>query len=97
MSTFPFRTDHRGLPEGQPKLPQQRPACVVCGLALKAKRTEARYCSGRCRVAASRHRRRDELRVRIRLAQDALKHAAKVLGDLEILVESRSEGIIRGP
>lgn len=99
MSTIAFRTSAGIQDSPNPKAEvgsHQRPACLVCGVALISRRSEARYCGGRCRVIASRERRRADLQERLRQAEHALTSAASVLGDLRLLVEQGSEGIVKG-
>ncbi len=38
------------------KAEQSRPTCLQCGEAFEAKRSDAKYCSTRCRVAFSRNK-----------------------------------------
>jgi len=47
--------------------------CVVCGKPFVARRPEARACSGRCRMNASRARRVGDLVVRIEAAEARLE------------------------
>ncbi len=98
MSTIAFRTPAT-MKDGPDPKPQvgshERAACLVCGAALISRRSEARYCGGRCRVIASRERRRVDLQERLRQAEHALASAASVLGDLRTLVEQGSEGTIK--
>ena len=99
MSTIAFRTARESQDNPNPNAEvgsQQKAACLVCGVALVSRRSEARYCGGRCRVIASRERRRADLQERLRQAEHALASAASVLGDLRLLVQQGSEGIVKG-
>ncbi len=99
MSTIAFRTA-AGIQDGpNPKAEvgsHPQAACLVCGAALISRRSETRYCGGRCRVIASRERRRVDLQQRLQQAEEALTSAASVLNDLRVLVKQGSEGIVRG-
>lgn len=80
-----------GTPQTLPDrpLPQadaQR-ACAVWGRALARRRLEAVYCSGRCRVQASRDRRRADLVGRLEWAERALAEAAEALREGRWFVE----------
>jgi hypothetical protein len=44
------------MSEKQPSRPVTRPRCVTCGHKFIAHRSDARYCSGRCRQRANRAR-----------------------------------------
>jgi len=59
--------------------------CLVCGRSLTGRRPETTSCSGRCRAALARQRRRDDLVARVYRAEGALKEAAEALGSLREL------------
>jgi len=57
-------------------------ACLICGRSLHDRRPETTSCSGRCRAALARQRRRDDLVARLRRAEVALSEAAAALASL---------------
>jgi len=59
--------------------------CLVCERSLHGRRPETTSCSGRCRAALARQRRRDDLVTRIRRAEGALREAADALALLKEL------------
>jgi len=58
--------------------------CSVCGKAFVARRPEARACSGRCRMNASRGRRVAELVGRIEAAERRLAVAERGIGEARL-------------
>jgi predicted nucleic acid-binding Zn ribbon protein len=59
--------------------------CAICARSLAGRRPEAQSCSGRCRAALARLRRRDDLVARVRRAELALREAAEALASLKEL------------
>ncbi len=55
-------------------------ACCVCGAVFYPRRPEARACSGRCRMAASRGRRVAELVARIGASEVRIADCEQALG-----------------
>lgn len=53
--------------------------CAACGGELHARRPDAIYCSGRCRLQAHRQRRDAELAARLALAEQAVAGAMAAL------------------
>lgn len=62
-------------------------SCPECGAAVRSKRTEATYCSGRCRLRACRGRQRAELEQRLAQAEAALAAAAIAVAEFRAVVE----------
>jgi hypothetical protein len=69
-------------------------ACALCGRTFQARRSEAKCCSGRCRIALCRARRVAYLVRRLEAAEAALvaaeqaiASAAVALRDLRVLAE----------
>lgn len=56
--------------------------CGVCEMVLRARRKEARYCSGKCRILACRQRRHTALLDRLVAAEVALAHATQAVAAL---------------
>jgi hypothetical protein len=77
--------DTLGRPGDDPSPRGGARACLVCGRALTGRRPEATSCSGRCRAALARQRRRDDLVARVHRAEVALREAADALGSLKEL------------
>jgi predicted nucleic acid-binding Zn ribbon protein len=61
--------------------------CAICGRSLAGRRPETTSCSGRCRAALARQRRREDLVARVRRAQAALREAADALASLTELAQ----------
>jgi len=81
----PFRTPSEP-PEVSGDAPTPDRACLVCGALLgERRRSEARCCSGRCRIQLSRGRRLADLTSRLAAAETALAHAAEAVGSLKEL------------
>jgi len=59
-------------------------SCCVCGVVFHPRRPEARACSGKCRMAASRGRRVAELVARIEAAELRLAEAERGLGEARL-------------
>jgi predicted nucleic acid-binding Zn ribbon protein len=86
--TIPFRTLFESDPEPtmapaglEPGKPPQERKCPICGGPMRGRKTAA--CSGRCRITASRNRRRDELVGRLGAARAALAAAEQALRAVE--------------
>src|SRR5580700_8008114 len=60
-------------------------ACLICGRSLDGRRPETTSCSGKCRAALARQRRRDDLVARVRRAEASLKEAAEAVASLREL------------
>jgi len=58
--------------------------CTVCGSIFFPRRPEARACSGKCRMNASRSRRVNDLVARIEAAEVRLAEAERVLGEARL-------------
>lgn len=56
--------------------------CPSCGKSFTPKKPEAICCSGRCRMAAHRERRRRDLDQRLRAAEAALQAVTSLVADL---------------
>ncbi len=54
--------------------------CLICRLPYGAQRDDSQYCSGRCRISASRKRRADALNAALGEIQHGLVKARRVLG-----------------
>jgi predicted nucleic acid-binding Zn ribbon protein len=60
-------------------------ACLVCGRSLAGRRPETTSCTGRCRAALARQRRRHDLVARVHRAEASLREAAVALASLKEL------------
>jgi predicted nucleic acid-binding Zn ribbon protein len=93
--------DTRSLAGDTPVPAAVKRACLICGRSLHGRRPETISCSGRCRAALARQRRRDDLVTRGRRVEVALKEAAEALGSfrelavLDATLELRSISIRR--
>ena len=94
--------DALGRPGDDPSPTSADRSCLVCGRPLAGKRPEATSCSGRCRAALARRRRRDDLVARVHRAEVALREAAeaiaslKELAGLDATLEVGTLGVVRG-
>ena len=84
-AAHPTPGDTLGHPGDAPSPTGAHRACLVCGRPLTGRRPEATSCSGRCRAALARQRRRDDLVARVHRAEVALREAADALASLKEL------------
>jgi predicted nucleic acid-binding Zn ribbon protein len=81
----PASADTLGRPGDDPSPTGDHRVCLVCGRPLTGRRPEATSCSGRCRAALARQRRRNDLVARVHRAEVALREAAEALASLKEL------------
>jgi hypothetical protein len=81
-------TDHRSGSKSRPG-PSAR-KCRICGANLEGRKTSARFCSGKCRAAASRISKAQDfngLLQRMWRAEQALHAAADDLAEYRVAIE----------
>jgi predicted nucleic acid-binding Zn ribbon protein len=79
------RPDSRASSGGVTSAAAAQRVCLICGASLHGRRPETVSCSGRCRAALARQRRRDDLVARVQRAEGALREAADALASLKEL------------